>query len=404
MAKSKKLEKNDEKIWYVMVQGVTEGPFTQNEMDERQKSKSFKDEDLIFRAGLAKWMPAQDYLGLKEIPLEATKGKKEKEEEGENSEVIALEDGKAKSKGVKKFQLTRKKALLYGATSLMALIVMVSLFHTKKTQPTPIIAAGGSGNKVQTQEGQTLPKQPAPSGAQAPFLKLKQISLGPQYLIETSLPEGTLLGVEILAAFGAILKYPSFQLNKKVAVKKSQMPVIDLTKENLPSGDYFVLVSGGGLNASLPVAFGVHDQVFHKKMAEHKALLANQKKSELKLLNNNTKKLSRMLIDITKAYQMAHHKPSTKSKKIWNKKVIAWRKDIQKELKSVNGISETKRQIYIYPTQLLQLKFLDQKFTSIIKDFDQKMKSKRYPASGDDVTNSFKRELGKLAHSIQNLK
>jgi hypothetical protein len=250
------------------------------------------------------------------------------------------------------------------------------------------------------------PEVENPTG-QAKVLKivsLKGSTEHPQLAMETDLPGGSPLHIEITARPGAILKYPSFKLVKDIAIQPGSMPSVDLSSDKLQAGDYLVSVEGGNLTAQSPFSVGVHDEAFAKALGDFKKKVAVQQKKERAQLKTDLAFIARSYASITKGYQAARNPTSSDSKKKWNTLVKAWKKDFESKAKDAKSFNERFRNNYAYPEQFGLLKATEQKLVEVYHSYDQSLKAGREIASDDPAPSEFKKSYKDLKRSLSRFK
>ncbi|MDZ4678280.1 MAG: GYF domain-containing protein [Oligoflexia bacterium] len=233
---------------------------------------------------------------------------------------------------------------------------------------------------------------------------LKPTSPKPQLLFETNLQGGAVIDLEITAELGAILKYPTFSLKKKITVVAGQMPSIDLAAENLPPGEYKASANAGTLLAQTKINLGVQDIAFKKKLAVFKKSVVKQALNEKKQLNRGVGFLTKSYSTMTAQYKKVKSSNNALLKKKWAASLNIWRKQHVKESQFVKEVNERTYNKYAYPDQLMRYKTLNKELFEIAKNYDQNIKTGRQIASAEVNVDQFKGRLGQLQKDIKRLK
>ncbi len=376
-------DSRDDKIWHIAVQGVSEGPYSQIDIENRLKGGHLTSTDLVFRTGFTKWTPILECF----------------EFGFQDSVVKAVETMPPVRKKSNKKKVPYKKYAIAGLGAVFGIpLILVGFKFLGSKAPRRFPEPIGFGPPAQNIGASAI------ANISSHSLSLQMANLGLQVTIQTDLPAGTDMVAEIVAPYGSILRFPSFHLTKRFVIKLNQPTILDLAQEQLPYGDYNMTVSGGGLVTHSPLAIGTHDQDFNKKLSEYQMSLTKQRKTELTLLENGGKNLSKKYSSFTSEFQKVSKHLNPKTKQVWNKRVAAWRKELAKDQKAVSWIVEKNKNTYVYGDQLIQLKNITMKLPAVLNEFSQKINSKRNVASATYPPSTFKSDLAKFYEAIQNLK
>jgi len=245
-----------------------------------------------------------------------------------------------------------------------------------------------------------LPKKPGV----LKIVSLKTNTDHPQVVLETDLPGGTPIDVQVLARAGSILKYPSYELNKKVVVTEGQLPTVDFSQDKLPPGDYHISIKGGALETSSPFSVGDHNDDFQKRLALFRSKVMVQRKKEKAGLEGGLKFVSRSFSSLTAEYRKAKTTPGNVAKKHWTIMVRSWRKDFERESGMLKNVDEKNRNYFVFPEALLKLKAVEDQLSDVTQLYDKSVKTGRSIASETDMNDVFLDHVKDLRETIKKLK
>jgi hypothetical protein len=451
------LPKNDspEDHWVILVKQTDEsgkshyvqsGPYSAEVVKKKLANSELKYSDHIWKKGHKTWevisnleiferraegIPAEPnpiaeaatVIMSSDSLNEALKPQTEKEEKLEKSfnEDPELSEEILEKRKLPRF--SRKQILIAGGISLGAMITYAAINVVNETQPSP------GPRKVASVRSQPLPLTvpvttnsfpPAKSVAKAvnPELEnrlpkkpsvLKIVSLKtntdhPQLVFETDLPGGTTIDVLVTARAGSILKYPSYEMNKKVVVSEGQLPSIDFTQDKLPPGDYRLSIKGGALEASSPFSVGEHNEDFQKRLAQFKAKVLVQRKKEKAGLEDGVKFISRSYSSITAEYRKTKTTPGNLAKKHWTIMVRTWRKDFERQSGMLKNVEDKNRNYFVFPEALLKLKAVEGQLNDVTQLYDKSVKTGRSIASETDMNDVFLDHVKDLRETVRRIK
>jgi hypothetical protein len=277
-----------------------------------------------------------------------------------------------------------------------------------KTLPPRVVASLGSVAQA------PLPKSEAPVHPEvqnpppvAKSLKIVGIKLaGPKPLLmfETNLPGGSAIDLEISATPGAILKYPSFSLKKKIPVIAGQMPSVDLTNDHLAPGEYKTTAQAMGLTAQTKLVIGTQDAAFKKRLAIFKKTVAKLSQRERTQLNGGVKFIASSYTHMNAQYKkMRLPASSAVSKKKWEQWYKTWHAQQEKQAKALVGVTERSRNSYVHPDELLRLKELNRDLADMSRNLNLSVKTGRQIASTQVNEEQFKNKLSALQKDLKHL-
>jgi hypothetical protein len=245
-----------------------------------------------------------------------------------------------------------------------------------------------------------LPKKPSV----LKIVALKMTTDHPQMVLETDLPGGTQIEVDVTARAGSILKYPSYEITKKLTVSEGQLPTVDFTQDKLPSGDYHVEVKGGGLETSSPFSVGEHNEDFQKRLAVFKAKVLVQRKKEKAGLEDGLKFVSRSYSSLSVEYRKAKTTPGTAAKKHWTIMVRSWRKDFERQSGMLKNVEDKNKNYFVFPEALLKLKAVEEQLGDVMQLYDKSVKTGRSIASETDMNDVFLEHVKDLRETVRKIK
>jgi hypothetical protein len=236
------------------------------------------------------------------------------------------------------------------------------------------------------------------------IVSLKTSTDHPQVVLESDLPGGTEINVHVKARAGSILKYPSYDLAKKLTVIAGQLPSIDFTKDQLPWGDYTLSVAGGDLSVTAPFSIGERTTEFQKRLKTFQAQVALQRKKEKSGLTDGLSFVSRSYASLTAQYKKTHGSTSNEAKKKWTIMLRTWRKDFERQSGILKRVDAQNRNFFVYPDTLLKLKEVEQQLWDVTQLYDKSLKTGRSIASVDDMDQTFTENLNELKNSVKKIK
>lgn len=236
------------------------------------------------------------------------------------------------------------------------------------------------------------------------IVSLKTITDHPQVVLESDLPGGTEINVHVTARAGSILKYPSFDLAKKLTVIAGQLPSIDFTKDQLPWGDYTLSVNGGDLSVTAPFSIGERTTDFQKRLKIFQAQVALQRKKEKSGLTEGLSFVSRSYASLSAQYKKSRSTSSNEAKKKWTILLRTWRKDFERQSGILKRVDAQNRNFFVYPDPLLKLKEVEQQLWDVTQLYDKSLKTGRSIASVDDMDQTFKENLNELKSAVKKIK
>ncbi len=236
------------------------------------------------------------------------------------------------------------------------------------------------------------------------IVTLKTDSERPQVVLETDLPGGAEINVQVSARAGSILKYPSFDLTKKITVVEGQLPSVDFSKDLLPWGDYTLKVSSGELAVVAPFSIGERNPDFEKRLQLFQKQVATQRKKEKMGLSDGFSFVSKSYGTFAKQYRKIQSRPTSEAKKKWTILIRSWRKDFDRQSSILRRVTSQNRNYFVYPDPLLKLKEIEQQLWDVTQLYDKSLKTGRSIASVEDMDQTFQSNLGELKKILKAIK
>lgn len=222
----------------------------------------------------------------------------------------------------------------------------------------------------------------------------------PQLVFETNLKEGSKIQVELEADLGDILNYPRLNIKKELTVVEGQLPILDLSSEDLPQGGYKVKATAQGLYTQTNVKVGVHDQVLVKKLEDHKAALLSQGAKErgllasaISLFQNSQNKLQKI--------QVAQKKQ--KNQKATQQALVAWRKEFSSKVAAHSWYEKLNSKNIIYPQAHGKYVIAKAKLTDLSQELSKKQQGRSIASQGQQIEEA-KKAIAELQTSFRSLK
>jgi len=313
----------------------------------------------------------------------------------------------------------RRKLAIAGVGTIFGLALTYAAINAYKENSSDIRKVA-SVKSVVSQHATAVPVPPSPSTAQAinpelenrpakkpsilKIVALKTSSEHPQVVLESDLPGGTEIDVHVTARAGSILKYPTFEISKKVTVVSGQLPSIDFSKDQLPWGDYVLSVNGGDLSVTTPFSVGERNTDFQKRLKSFQAQVASQRKKEREGVSDGYNFVSRSYASLTAQYKKTKSTSSNEAKKKWTILLRSWRKDFERQSGILKRVDAQSRNYFVYPDTLLKLKEVEKQLWDVTQLYDKSLKTGRSIASVDDMDQTFQENLNELRNFLKKTK
>jgi len=430
----------DQKIWYVVVNGKAEGPFSEHEMKDRVHSGQTSPEDFVFKPGLPNWVPLKNCTELSILenanepaaqvaPLapkfEINQKLNEEpavekilapmtpkpEMQTQNAEKICFGFGESNPEMASSGMAAQSpksgrhlRLVVAGAAGILGMAVAASYIHAIRAQKeqspeVPIAAIRSHVTVTEPLKPQTVVAQTKHLDKHLKLMPLKLASPHPQIAIEGSFTDGEEVTFEIHARPGNILKYPSYFAKKTVRVQAGQVPTIDLSSLHLPAGTYSAVAKTERQSAqSIKLSLGEQNSDFQKKLKAYQKEVAAVEKQDKTQLNQKLGLLKKQLTTVQTLYAK-----NKKSKQEWARGYKEWNKNMAELKKSLAQFDEKNRNKHAYPEQFMKLKAMAGELAQVAQAYDQNVKAGRGVASASD-TRDLSKFLKALEKEIKSLK
>jgi hypothetical protein len=167
----------------------------------------------------------------------------------------------------------------------------------------------------------------------------------------------------------------------------------------LPAGTYKASVTAGGQTDRTNLVVGIHDTEFKKRLVEFRKFVAKKQKEEKAQLNSGTDFVARSFASFAKDYKKARVSSAPDAKKQWSQNLRKWRREYEREIRSIKSVTEANRNHFVYPEHLIRLHEAQKKILEVAKIYDHALRAVRSVASDDESG-----ELEKLNEARQYIK
>ena len=240
------------------------------------------------------------------------------------------------------------------------------------------------------------PLAPAPE-PEKKFVRIVPLKLesAPQLVIESNVAVGEPIHISVKGEEGKILEFVRFQRSTQIARAANEVPTLDLSKWNFPSGQYSVEAKGGDVTAVMPIFIGQKGPKFEKALAVHQKKVVAQKKAEKKELVAALKKLEGLSGQIQKNYSSLKKTPAkwTAFYKKWTPQVTASTKGL------INSFKTPQADRYYYSKTIEGTRGAVAELVRTARSFNEAVKNKRSPAATNDM-KSVQQQLKQLRESL----
>jgi hypothetical protein len=244
--------------------------------------------------------------------------------------------------------------------------------------------------ETETVVGTTEPS--APTAAAEPPRLATSLEISPKNLetapvLEFQSDMGPLdkITVKMKAHTGDIIKFASFAKTYEVA-KGGGATVLDLSKEDLPAGTYFVEASVGSAQSSTQIFIGKKDDVFLADLERHIKSVSLRQQSEKTALYYGSQALEKLSKDLITQSQALKAQPLK-----WKKTLGSWRRTAHDASLPVMTLAQSPANEMVYPEALNAFQAAAERLANQAKEIDAAMAQKRDVASTsiDELTAEF---------------
>ncbi|MBK9293392.1 MAG: DUF4339 domain-containing protein [Oligoflexia bacterium] len=392
------LPQDDREGWVVLLKHINEsgkqtliqqGPLTTEQVRDKLLKEEVKYDDYVWQKGFSEWKK----LGVLDIfdrrrPQNFEKQPKPDFSQDKTVSGVEVKQEETKLESVKKSNRITKLVISIGAAAVGMLVVYVGLNAYKQTLITLPVKDKNQATQVKV----------------APQLKVSSIKSNtpskPQLVFETNLTQGSKIQVELVAELGDILNYPRLNLERELTVVSGQLPILDLSNEDLPEGTYKVKASGQGLYSQTSIKVGVHDQALAEKLSSHKkGLIAQAQKekalmvSSYQLFASSQNKLNQIHVSYMKK----------KNKKQFNQSLAVFKKDLNSKLAKNTWYEKSNTKSLIYPQAQPKYTMAKAKLIELTQTVS-KLNNKRSIASAIQPFEEYKKTLNDLQMAIKTMR
>ena len=302
-----------------------------------------------------------------------------------------------KAATVKKNKVSQK-TLRIGIAAFVAIVVVFALMQmatSRGRQPAsqqmpPAKSQPQKRGRAQSQN-EAAPAA-APPVATAPPHVASSLEINPKNLetaavlsFQTDMSPQDKIVVKVKAHTGDILNFTSFAKTFDVLKPASGEPQLDLVKEGLPQGTYFVEASVGSAQASTQIFIGKRDDQFLSELERHIKSISLRQQSEKFALYYGAQKLEKLAKELKTDADTFKTQPLK-----WAKTYKAWRLQAHEAANPVAALASSPPNDIAYPDEIAAFQAASEKLAALAKDYDTAITQKRDVASApDDISAEF---------------
>lgn len=288
------------------------------------------------------------------------------------------------------------KMVRVAVAAVAALVVVFVLFQfaTSKNRLPASQPSSDAPSKSRKARGRVseneAPAAAAPVAAQpkvASSLEIspKNMETAPVLTFQTDMGAADKIVVKIKAHSGDILGYASYGKTFEVAKPGVDDPQLDLAKEGLPQGSYFVEAAVGSAQASTQIFIGKQDEAFATELEHHLKSISLRQQNEKAALYYGAVHLEKLTKDLAAESQAFKAKPLK-----WKKVFTTWKAKAREAMMPVLALAHSPETDKVYPEALAAFKEATEHLAQRAKDIDAAVAQKRDVAAvGDDLTGEF---------------
>jgi hypothetical protein len=214
-------------------------------------------------------------------------------------------------------------------------------------------------------------------------------SAAPILTFQTDMAATDKIVVKLKAHTGDVLKFGSYSKTFDVAKTGAESPVLDLSKEDLPAGTYFVEAAVGSAQSSTQIFLGKKDTDFSNELERHIKSLSYRQQSEKSALFYGSQKLEKLTKDLATDSQAFKAHPLR-----WKKTFTAWRGAARDAALPVLALAQSPANEMTYPEEISAFQAATERLAIQAKEVDTALVQKRDVASAS--INDVASEFGKL--------
>lgn len=306
--------------------------------------------------------------------------------------------------------LLRVGVAIFVAAVVVFALVQASTMRTRQPASQKAPQAAPEATKTRKQLN-TRPKsslndesvpQDAPAASVGPTKVASSLEIAPQNLdsaapaltFQTDMDANDKIVVKLKARTGDILKYGSYLKTFDVVKSETGVPVLDLSKEDLPTGSYSVEASVGSVKTLAQIFIGKKDGNFPAELERHLKSLSYRQQSEKSALYYGAQKLEKLSKDLVTQSQILKAQPLK-----WRRTFAAWRTAARDAALPVLMLAQSSAFERAYPEEIAAFQAATDHLASQAKELDSAVLQKRDVASFNEVSTDF----GKLRESSAKL-
>jgi hypothetical protein len=190
---------------------------------------------------------------------------------------------------------------------------------------------------------------------------------------------GEKVRVKIKGKTGDILQYSSFMKTFEVAKVGNEDAQLDLIKEGVPTGLYFVEATSGTAQSSTEIFVGKRDDEFVKELERHIKSISLRQQSEKSALFYGALRLEKLAKQILTDGQTLKAQPLK-----WKKTYSAWKAQAHDANSPVVTLAQSPSTDIAYPEQIAAFQAATEKLAAQAKEIDAAVMQKRDVASANE--------------------
>ncbi len=292
------------------------------------------------------------------------------------------------------------KAMRFGLAAFIALVVvgvMLQITNSRKREPASQQTSPQEAPKAH-KKGKVgaveAPPPAAPTAAPEPAKVATTLEIAPKSL-ETAavltfpgdLSIGDKVTVKLKGKTGEILGLASFTKTFEVAKTRAEDAQLDLAKEGVPRGTYFVEAQAGAAQSSTQIFVGKRDDDFLRDLERHIKSISLRQQSEKSALlygSQHLEKLAKELVSNGQAFKADAAK--------WKKAYRAWNAQAREAALPVIALAKSPSNEMTYPEQIASFQAAAEKLSAQAKEIDASVAQKRdVAAAPEDLAAEFGR-------------
>jgi hypothetical protein len=287
------------------------------------------------------------------------------------------------------------KALRFGLAAFVACAVVAFLLqmaNTRKREPAsqPQQETPKAHKKSKVSENTAPVATPAPTPEKvASTLEItpKNLESAAALVFPSDMNIGDKVTVKLKGKTGDVLQVSSFSKTFEVPKTGPEEATLDLVKEGVPAGTYFVEASVGTAQSSTQIFVGKRDDEFVKELERHIKSISLRQQSEKSALFYGAQRLEKLAKDI-----LAEGKALKAEPVKWKKSYAAWKVQAREATLPVITLAQSPANEMTYPDQIAAFQAATEKLAAQAKEIDAAVMQKREVAANpEDLSPEFAR-------------